>query len=175
LGGRVRWSSGGNSPFASTCDSCGHSRVADTQRSHAKTRRREGGRIGRPSCEGGFRVGDGRHGGEAQQCGSRTGPGSKGLSIHKGTEPTADAVDYPLSALRAWGHGLGKGSMGWVRGVGGLHAQVVATTAMRLVRPSGSNPGLSSFLGQPWAWGSQRRWRWWGKRPVAWGIRPAPW
>jgi hypothetical protein len=29
----------------------------------------------------------------------------------------------------------------------------VATTAMRLIHASGSNPGLSSFLGQPWARG----------------------
>ena len=29
----------------------------------------------------------------------------------------------------------------------------MATTAMRLVRTLGSNPGLSSFLGQPWARG----------------------
>jgi len=37
----------------------------------------------------------------------------------------------------------------------GAHAKnpVVATTAMRLVPASGSHPGLSSFLGQPWAWG----------------------
>ena len=32
-------------------------------------------------------------------------------------------------------------------------SQVVATTAMRLVRSYGSNPGLSSFFGQPLAWG----------------------
>ena len=30
---------------------------------------------------------------------------------------------------------------------------VVATTAMRLVPALGANPGLSSFLGQPWARG----------------------
>ncbi len=47
---------------------------------------------------------------------------------------------------------------------------VVATTAMRLVRVWGANPGLSSFLGQPWARGSQRRWRWQGVKPAAWKV-----
>ena len=34
-----------------------------------------------------------------------------------------------------------------------LRSSVVTTTAMPLVRASGSNPGLSSFLGQRWARG----------------------
>ena len=54
---------------------------------------------------------------------------------------------------RACGHGLGEGSVSRVCGVGGFRGSVMATTAMRLVFALGSNPGLSSFLGQPLAWG----------------------
>ena len=165
-----------------------------------------------------------------------------GAGYHGGTEPSAHALGYRLTALRAWGHGLGpeagqvhrdrtrffpvssryrcrcrcrsryrrvmrgfvgrvhrppgacrfggfvgreqcpfatvcdfcgqpsvieaKGAhaktrrgqgarivLGGLRGVWVPRESVVATTAMRLVPASGSHPGLSSFLGQPWAWG----------------------
>jgi len=47
----------------------------------------------------------------------------------------------------------GQGCVVRVCVVGGLRDPAMATTAMRLVRASGSNPGLSSFLGQPGAGG----------------------
>jgi hypothetical protein len=31
-----------------------------------------------------------------------------GLGVHVGTEPSAYALGYRLTALRAWGHGLGR-------------------------------------------------------------------
>jgi hypothetical protein len=30
-----------------------------------------------------------------------------GLGVHVGTEPSAHALGYRLTALQAWGHGLG--------------------------------------------------------------------
>jgi hypothetical protein len=43
-----------------------------------------------------------------------------GLGSHKPGTPTAHAVGYCLSALRAWGHGLGTGLVGRFRVVGVL-------------------------------------------------------
>gem|GEM_PF-6497910 len=51
------------------------------------------------------------------------------------------------------GRSAGEGSVSRVCGVGGVRGSVMATTAMRLAFALRSNPGLSSFLGQPWACG----------------------
>ena len=108
LGGRVEVVLQGEQPL---CDflwfwrpsSCGGD--PKVSREDAKTRR---GRGGRESCEGRFLVDGVPCGGEARQGVGRAGSGSKGLLsplpglvIHGGTEPTADAVGYLLSALRA--------------------------------------------------------------------------
>ena len=53
-----------------------------------------------------------------------------GAGFHGGSEPSAHALGYHLTALRAWSHGLGEGCVGlvsgrwcssWLRGGGGLN------------------------------------------------------
>ncbi len=38
-----------------------------------------------------------------------------GLGFYRGAEPSAHALGYHLTALRAWGHGLGTGLRGGTR------------------------------------------------------------
>ncbi len=47
-----------------------------------------------------------------------------GLGVHGGTEPSAHALGYRLSALRAWGHGVGIGLVGLFRVLGVLRGEV---------------------------------------------------
>ncbi len=44
----------------------------------------------------------------------------RGWVFIRGTEPSAHALGYRLTALRAWGHGLGQGCVDRIRVVGGL-------------------------------------------------------
>jgi hypothetical protein len=46
-----------------------------------------------------------------------------GLGVHGGTEPSAHALGYHLSALRAWGWGLGQGCVDRIRVVGVLRGR----------------------------------------------------
>ena len=63
-----------------------------------------------------------------------------------------DALGYRLTALRAWGHGLGAGLVGWFRVVGALRAESQASNPSLGAEPANAStpPGLFPFPTGTW-------------------------